>query len=92
MGVIYSQVQFNIEITDGPNAASSKDLLSITVSNERLRLDLAKVTKIVRNNMKFKFPPVLDYVGLHGFFQTCADKDEQDLVYILWKVLNVKSM
>lgn len=96
MGVIYSQLDYKIEIQGDEQQINEINDAATNISNQALRLPLPTVRNIVSYYLKYKLPPLLDFISLHGFFQSCDQINNktnglQDVVYVLWKIFSFNS-
>lgn len=62
-----------------------------------LRLPVSRVGSFVVCYMKFQYPPMVDNINLHSYFMNVDEKgelkgDNADLVGVLWKAYEVRSM
>ncbi len=90
MGIICSQIQFDIDMTESSGFSGDCDKFSI--SNERLRIPLNSTRNVVAKFSKFNYTPIVSYVDLCGFFQNCVESDKQDIVHVMWKFFSLQSM
>ena len=96
MGVIYSQVDYEIEIQGDEQQIKEIEDAVTRVSNQALRLNLSTMKIIVAYYLKYKLPPVLDFIALHAFFQSCDQANNktnglQDIVSVVWKLFSFNS-
>jgi hypothetical protein len=89
MGIIYSQVQFNVEREREENGNSNE---LISVSNEKLRLSFNIVKDVINKYNKHKYPPIVSYIDLHGFIYNCIGSGQQDITDVLWQMFSLQTM